>query len=183
MKANNKRFKLIRRKSLPNLVLTLFIFGIFSFGVCPRANAVDGDYEIVVHGLSSHFNPYQSVGKGWNERNPGLAIRLPLDQKNLFYFQGGGYKNSYRRCTLYAGVDWVPIQKRYISIGGGVGLATGYTNYKGLPVPIGGPMLELKTSDRLSMRLRLFPPVVPKSTGAVSLEFSWSFHKRHTAKY
>jgi hypothetical protein len=165
----------IRQKM--RLTVISAIFTILCLGACIQTYGQTKDIEFVIHGVSMHFNPYQKDSDNWNERNPGFGIRLPLNEKNSFALQGGVYKNSFARTALYAGIDWLPIRYRFISIGAGLGAATGYLQTNSAPIPVGGPVLQLATSDRVSMRFRLFPPVVPGDSGAFSLELSFRLHK------
>lgn len=172
-----------KRKACQNLAVITILLSTLGLGICTMAYGEIRDIELVVHGLSVHFNPYRSDSQNWNGRNPGFGIRIPLDKKNSFALQEGTYNNSFARTSHYLGVDWLPIHRGFIGIGAGLGAATGYTVFNGEPIPIGGPVVQLKTSDRLSMRFRVFPPVVPRSTGAVSLELSWRLYKRNPAKH
>jgi hypothetical protein len=165
----------IKHRQKPALAV-VFVFAILS--LCPRSYGQSKDIEFILHGVSMHFNPYQRDSDNWNERNPGFGVRLPLNGKNSFAFQGGVYKNSFARTSLYAGIDWLPVHYKFIGMGAGLGAATGYLQTSSAPIPVGGPVLQLAVSDRTCMRFRFFPPVIPGDSGAFSLELSWRLHKK-----
>lgn len=57
--------------------------------------------EVIVHVASYHHNR----DAGFNERNPGLGLRVQKPGSRVS-FLGGGYRNSIRRDSLYAGVAY-----------------------------------------------------------------------------
>jgi hypothetical protein len=152
------------------LVSMFILFGFLELGTAAKAFGASKDVEIVMHGVCKHFSSQRKDGQPWNERNPGVALRMPLNQKGSLAFQGGAYNNSYSLRSFYAGVDWLPIQRRSFGFGAGIGAATGYHALGGAPVPMGNFMMQWKASERLSLRLRMLPPVHPKMTGVAALE-------------
>ena len=169
----------VNRKTKSIFAAVFAFVVLFSLGGCVPAFGQSEKIELVLHGVSMHFNPYQKDSDNWNERNPGFGIRLPLNEKNSFAFQSGVYKNSFARTTVYAGIDWLPIRYRFFGLGAGLGAATGYLENKISPIPVGGPMLQLATPDRISMRFRLFPPIIPGDSGVLSIELSWRLYRKN----
>jgi hypothetical protein len=170
------------RKSRQMLAIIFGIVIFLSLGGDKQAYAESKDVEFVIHGMSMHFNPYHINVQKWNQRNAGGGIRLPLGKKDIFALQGGIYKNSYNVTSYYLGVDWLPIHRSIIEMGAGLGTATGYPGLNGGPIPIGGPVIQLKAPDWMTVRFRVFPPVVPHSAGAISLELSWRLNKLASIK-
>jgi hypothetical protein len=162
------------RRILVGTTTLLFILGISTY---TKAHGADRDLELVVHGFSKHFRELQGDSQSWNECNSGLALRFPLNREGSFALQGGAYKNSFARNSIYVGVDWIPIRRGRLALGAGLGVATGYPIFNGKPIPIGGLLTEWKAYEKLSVRLRVLPPVAPKTTCALSIELGWRFPK------
>jgi len=80
-----------------SIAITLLAFPIVGF-------ADDADKEslysrggaFVIHAASHHSGNYNT----WNERNPGLGLRINADG---YFLAGGGYLNSINNTSLYIG--------------------------------------------------------------------------------
>jgi hypothetical protein len=83
-----------------------------------RAHAADGHF--VIHGLSLHGKTTRDDGVRYNQRNPGIALRLELSP--IWSVQAGRYENSlsepeHPHHSRYIGVDYT----RWIAVGGRMG--------------------------------------------------------------
>ena len=112
--------------------------------------------SVVMHLASQHSHPRPS-GKEWSEFNPGLAIRKPSGD---LAYQGGVYRDSVAKWTVYALADYEPFRYEGLRFGGFVG-----AKYNGAAMPIAGFVGHYR-----NMGIRVAP--APKSGGVfVSLEF------------
>jgi hypothetical protein len=159
------------------LISALVLFGIVMFGSAPQTFGAGKDTELVLHGVCKHFSSQRKDGQPWNERNPGMAIRIQLNQKDTLALQGGFYENSYFLKSFYAGIDWLPIRQGPLGFGAGIGTATGYQAFGGPLVPIGTLVTQWKATERLTIRLRMLPPLHPKLTGVAALEIGFRLPK------
>jgi len=131
----------------------------------PLANAQEPSWHLQLHGLSKHSDE-KAVGK-WNERNGGAGVRYQHSQ--TWGLQGGTFRNSYDRQTVYAIVDYTPLLGGSVGLFGGV--ATGYVNEGPL---IGGLLLRWQ-GERVSISARIIPKVRKEHTAVIALEAGWRF--------
>jgi len=126
--------------------------------LCPKAKA---DTRIGVH-IASYHDPKM----GYNNVNPGLYI----------YKDGwtaGTYYNSERRQSFYGGYTFEGELIGPVSWGLTVGLITGYSRAKVLPMVV--PTLSIP--DRIlggTVRVAFIPPV-SKGAAAIHLSHEWRF--------
>lgn len=103
--------------------------------------------------------------------NPGLGIEYALrDDVRLV---GGGYRNSYRRASFYAGATWQPIEilgARFGVLGGAV---NGYPIHNGRIGPFGGLAASVEIG-RAGINLIGLPKVRDKAHGAIALQLKWA---------
>ena len=96
-----------------------------------------------------------------NELNPGLIFEI--DHNENVSFLAGGYKNSYDKLSLIAGVE---VQYKYI--GAQIGLATGYKEMTGMAIsPIGTVFGQYQVVENFGIRLS----AIPHKHGAIGLSF------------
>ena len=128
--------------------------------VCPPAEAGEGSLTIGAHLGSWHSEP------GFINLNPCLYLRTAAG------WTAGGYRNSVRRNSAYAG--WT----------GGLDLADGLraeltlgaiTGYPAAPVlPLAAPSLRIGPSTGPALRLTVLPKVHPKQGAHVAhLSAEW----------
>ena len=122
------------------------------------------ELSIVGHGVSKHLDNHN-----FNEQNYGAALRL---EKNNFATQIGGYHNSLRKDTFYAGLDWSPI---HYNVSGCVNIDAGLyvggaTGYKYAVTPMAGVQAAVKC-DNVFVRVRAMPDPFynSKAVGAVEI--------------
>lgn len=125
------------------------------------------ELSVQVHGLSHHFTPGE-----WNERNAGLGIRYAFDRDVAL--QGGLFRNSISRTSVYALADWTPFHVGAVSAGAFAGVATGYMwrPVAGL-TPVTGAVVRADFG-RFSVAVRFTPPH-PKASAVAALEFGWGY--------
>jgi len=138
------------------------------------AHAEPGDYHIITHGFSYHTVPRPSDPQ-WNQVNPGHGIRYELN--DTVSIQAGFYKNSYYRNSVYAGVDWTPLDLKIpdvgslstgrLQMGGFIGLASGYTDKAGVA---GGGLVRWQ-GQKFSLAVR----IVPAKCTIFALEMGYKF--------
>ncbi|MCJ8300475.1 MAG: hypothetical protein MJK13_16290 [Pseudomonadales bacterium] len=84
------------------------LYGVIIFCLAGSASALEkGEFTLDVSGFSKHSkSTYIDNGTAhkYNETNPGLGISYGLSD-NLD-FRIGGFKNSYDRDSVYAGLNW-----------------------------------------------------------------------------
>jgi hypothetical protein len=131
--------------------LRTFLLAVFATAALPSRSE-----QIVVHLGSYHAPRASSDGTPLNNRNPGLGIAL--DSGLVF----GGYWNSYRKVSLYAGYVWDrpvgPVRAGLVSA-----MATGYTGRVGL---LAGAAVAVPLHSGVWLRV-LAAPRVSKYTQAV----------------
>jgi hypothetical protein len=142
---------------MKKLVLSLII-AIISYST---SNA--SELSIVAHGFSKHLHNHN-----FNEQNYGGALRY---EYNDFALQVGAYRNSVRRDSTYAGIDWSPLRyntKTYISYEAGtyVGAATGY---KYSVIPLAGIQAAVRCKDYFA-RIRVMSDLFYNSRAVGAVE-------------
>ena len=130
------------------------------------ATTCRADTWVSVGGGTNHF----CHTCGYNGFNPGLGIQsddyLPVTDTRLI---AGGYYNSFRRTSLYAGVAYQPIRYGIVKAGlmGGV-----VTNYPNLQVPVMVlPVISIE-GDRVGLDI-VGAPSVNKYSGLVALNLKF----------
>lgn len=131
----------------------------------PLAKAQEPSWHLQLHGLSKHSDE-KAVGK-WNERNWGAGVRY--QHSPTWGVQGGTFRNSYDRQSVYAIVDYTPLLGGSVGVFGGV--ASGYKNEGPL---IGGLLLRWQ-GERVSISARIIPKVRKEHTAVIALEAGWRF--------
>lgn len=107
------------------------------------------------------------VAVPYNERNLGAGLRAQLAP--AWAVQGGVYRNSYDRTSVYALADWTPLAAGPVRAGLFAGLASGYDHGAAA-----GGLLVRAQWDRFSLTLRGLPKVSQKQSGhTVALEAGW----------
>lgn len=127
---------------------TLIALALMATGV----NAAAADLSLQLHGPSWHAAPraeFDSTGRQWDELNVGLGIRSTYSE--TWSVQAGFYRNSVDRTTVYAVVNYTPLQIGPVRMGVFGGLATGYP--AGVPLGAGG-MVQWGP-----VTLRIVPPI------------------------
>ena len=96
------------------------------------ANLAHADTWVSLGGGTDHF----CHTCGYNGFNPGLGIQNDdyLDLKDTKLI-AGGYYNSFYRVSMYAGVNYQPLQYGFVKAGIIGGVVTNYTNLK-IPVMV-----------------------------------------------
>lgn len=125
------------------IALTLALLATTSF-------ASDG-WSLQLHGLSWHAKPraeFDNTGRGWQERNAGLGVRRTFSPD--WSVQGGFYRNSIDRTSVYALANWTPVQAGPLRMGGFAGVASGYNS----SAVIAGALIELGP-----VSMRVIPPI------------------------
>lgn len=92
---------------------------------------------LVVNAASYH----KDRDKGYNERNAGVGVEQPIGADARLI--AGTYRNSHRRQSWYAGVQWTPLQLGGLHLGGAAGAVTGYE--PGKPSPLLTPVIAYET--------------------------------------
>lgn len=124
--------------------------------------------ELVVHGVSHHFNDRQHPdGRGWNERNEGAGLRWSMSP--VLHVQTGAYRNSIDRTSLYALGEWLPVAVGPVQLGVFGGVATGYPS---LHYGVGAPMARVNISDRAALVARWTPKLSDKGSAVLSFELA-----------
>lgn len=112
----------------------------------------------------------------FNEVNPGVAIRAEFDQD--WSVQGGVYKNSYYKTTLYGVVQYTPLHVAGVRLGGFVGLGTGYTAHSAAnvgPFSLLGGAVAIAQVGNASVAVRVVPKLSSGTTGVRTLELGYRF--------
>jgi hypothetical protein len=122
------------------------------------------ELSVVGHGFSKHLDNHN-----FNEQNYGAALRL---ENKDFATQIGGYHNSLRKDSFYAGVDWSPI---HYNLGGCFNLdaglyAGGATGYKYTVTPMTGVQAAVKC-ENVFVRVRAMPDPFYNSKVVGAIEF------------
>jgi hypothetical protein len=122
-----ERRAIVRTLALAFIGLVLLM----GYGLWVGARAQDGtqpsgadQLRVVAHQLSYHLDRKQ----GFREVNPGLGVQWRLQGDARAYLQGGTYLNSVERRTWYlaTGAEPLAVASGRFTVGGFVGLATGY---------------------------------------------------------
>ena len=132
------------------------------------AAQADPAWHLQVHTKSHHFDA-RTNGKQWEESNYGLGLRRELSAD--WSLQGGVYRNSLGRTTLYATADWTPLQHGAFSAGVFAGVRTGYE--KRLQAAAGG--LVRWQGERMSTTVRFSPKASRTGSAVIALELGWRF--------
>ena len=104
-------------------------------------------HTVGVHLGSVHSTKYQNNGETWNNTNPGVYVRTDTN------WVVGGYYNSMRKPTIYAGKVWPIYQAGNLKLDLTTGLATGY---RFAVVPLVSPSVKF---DGLPFRLHYIPGI------------------------
>lgn len=119
---------------------------------------------INVGGFSRHFDRQS----GHNENNFGLGLEYRTSEE--LSFMAGSYRNSVRKNTTYAAVNWQPWSMGSFKLGAAVGLMNGYpamnrggTFFAALP-------MATYEGRRFGVNLGLIPSIKDVN-GAVILQF------------
>ena len=119
-------------------------------GILAVSSVQADELSVVGHGFSKHLDNHN-----FNERNYGVGLRYENENYGL---QMGGYRNSLRKESFYAGMDVSPIN---FNIDGcfnfQAGLfAGGATGYKYTVTPMAGAQAAIRCKD-LFVRIRVMP--------------------------
>ena len=125
--------------------------------------------SIVLHGLSHHFTE-RANGKQWNQQNLGVALRYSVNDE--LSLQGGVYRNSEFRTSVYALADITPLHIGPVSVGGFLGAATGYEARTA--TPIAGAVVRVQI-DRVALSARFAPRAGVGGSAVASVEVGYSF--------
>lgn len=132
--------------------------------ICPPAEAGEGSLTIGAHLGSWHSEP------GYNNTNPGLYLRTAVG------WTVGGYRNSVRRNSTYAGwtggVEITTSLRAELTLGA----ITGYP--AAAVLPLAAPSLRIGAGNHTSagpaLRLTVLPKVHPKQGAHVAhLSAEW----------
>ena len=137
----------------------MILAGMLAFS---SANATE--VSIVGHGLSKHLDNHN-----FNEQNYGAALRL---ENKDFATQIGGYYNSLRKDTFYAGIDWSPLHYNVsgcLNVDAGLYVG-GATGYKYAVTPMAGVQAAVKCKD-VFVRVRAMPDPFYNSKAVGAVEF------------
>jgi hypothetical protein len=135
-----------------------------STGDLPLWQKPPGELWLNVGGFSRHFDRQA----GHNENNVGLGIEYRTSHE--LSFMAGSYRNSVRKNTTYAAVNWQPLSMGSFKLGAAVGLMNGYpamnrggTFFAALP-------MATYEGRRFGVNLGLIPSMKDVD-GAVILQF------------
>ncbi len=135
-----------------------------SSGAAPLWQKPAGELWLNVGGFSRHFDRQA----GHNENNVGLGLEYRTSDE--FSFMAGSYRNSVRKNTTYAAVNWQPLSMGSFKLGAAVGLMNGYpamnrggTFFAALP-------MATYEGRRFGVNLGLIPSMKDVD-GAVILQF------------
>lgn len=129
------------------------------------ALAEPGDLHIVAHGASYHTMA-RPKAPHWNQVNPGFGLRYEYTPD--VSFQGGFYKNSFYKQSIYAIGEWHPVHVGPISAGVFGGAASGYVGMTGIA---GGALVRWQ-GERNSVTIRAIPG---KKYSIYTIEYGWKF--------
>jgi hypothetical protein len=135
-----------------------------STGDAPLWQKPAGALWLNVGGFSRHFNRQANH----NENNFGLGLEYRTHDE--LSFMAGSYRNSVRKNTTYAAVNWQPLAMGSFKLGAAVGLMNGYpamnrggTFFAALP-------MATYEGRRFGVNLGLIPSMKDVN-GAVILQF------------
>jgi len=127
-----------------NKVLIIFLFSLLIIAPA-NASGECNSFALQINGASKHLaDGKQAKKEDFQSNNPGLGL---VCQSNSSDWMVGAYKNSVFRNSVYVA------NNRYLRFGGSLknawhfdlgiayGLATGYTEQKRIPGPVGGVSL------------------------------------------
>jgi hypothetical protein len=159
------------------LVILAGFIGVVAASCTPAPVAAQeaSAYSLVVHTASRHSNV--QGGYTFNEVNLGLAIRTNLTSD--LSLQGGVYRNSYYKTTVYAVGQYTPLRVGSLKLGGFAGLATGYDHVSQLNIGklsvVGGLLATVDAGGGMNVSIRAVPKIQPKQAGVVTIEFGYRF--------
>ena len=131
-------------------------------------------FAIVAHGISWHNHNYAGDGTPYNERNPGLGLRLTVAPDTSV--QAGRYRNSFStqaqpRWSNYVVADWLPAIVVGANVGLFAGLVNGYpTINDGRPIPVAGAVVRAHFG-RFNLTLRASPSKDSHSVAALEIGY------------
>ncbi len=135
-----------------------------SSGAAPLWQKPAGELWLNLGGFSRHFDRQA----GHNENNAGLGLEYRTSDE--LSFMAGSYRNSVRKNTTYAAVNWQPLSMGSFKLGAAVGLMNGYpamnrggTFFAALP-------MATYEGRRFGVNLGLIPSMKDVD-GAVILQF------------
>lgn len=97
------------------IILWIVVVSLFVVFFSPKAEAANGETDLIVHMTSNHFGR-----PGFNEKNYGLGVKMTTNKNWSVTF--GGLINSIDTTTLYYGIGKVKRFNSYLAAGiyGGV---------------------------------------------------------------
>lgn len=115
-----------------------------------------------------------TVDRRYRADNVGLGLRVQTSamQAHSLAVQGGVYRNSHDRTSVYAIADWLPLQMLGARVGVFAGAVNGYAMRDGGVVPAAGATARWQ-GQRLALQLRAVPPLPDKTAGALAIELGW----------
>lgn len=133
-------------------------------------------FALVAHGLSWHNHNYAHNGTRYNERNPGLGLRLTVAPD--VSVQAGRYRNSLSTPaqplhSRYVVADWLPVDGFLPRTRWGLfaGFVDGYpTMNGGSPTPVAGAIMRTHLGP-LNLTLRASPSKDSHSVAALELAY------------
>lgn len=111
----------------------------------PATTRTDDGYWIILGGISRH----SCRDCGFRESNPGLAVQWSpawlkeYSGNNEWRLAAGGYINSNNRNSVYAGVQWLPIEYGVLKAGVQAAVITNYLEKSILPTLL--PTISIET--------------------------------------
>ena len=135
-----------------------------------RAQAAQGTWLAVNLG-SYHPDRAYARENDLTAINPGLGVEYSL--RDDLRLVGGGYRNSYRRASLYAGAAWQPVEILGARVGVLGGLVNGYPIHEGRVGPFAGLVASAEI-DRAGFNVIFMPKVRDKAHGAIALQLKWA---------
>jgi hypothetical protein len=159
-----------------NKVLTAtYIVAILAMTAVLATDAkADTQYSTIIHLASKHGSTADNYK--FNEVNPGFAIRAEFDRD--MSIQGGVYKNSYKKTTAYAALQYTPVKLGNVRFGGFAGMGTGYTAHSVANV---GPLSALAGAmavanfGKMSLTFRGAPKLGSGTASVVAIEVGYKF--------
>ena len=135
-------------------------------GFLTISTAQADELSLIGHGFSKHLDNHN-----FNERDYGAGLRY---ESGEYAFQAGDYKNSFRRNTIYAGIDWSPIHfnvAECLNVSAGL-YAGGATGYKYTVTPMAGVQAAVRCKN-VFVRVRAMPDLIynSKAVGAIEVGF------------
>jgi hypothetical protein len=112
-----------------------------------------------------------------NQRNPGLGVAWQADR--TWAIAGGAYWNSYRRETVYALIEWTPVQIGadhgwHVDAGLAGGLVSGYRRDEVSVEPLaGGALVRIVAPSGVGANLVGVPNQDAAHTGFIGFQLSF----------